>query len=110
MNRIELLEKLVKFTETIPVLTEKLSKLEWDYEGEPFIVSPMDIKSVVQKYVSEDYTADEIESWANLIECREDLELDETTDSVIYQLANPTLEGEITLVHCNNLIKKLDNI
>ncbi len=104
MNRFELLDNLVKFNKAITVLKEGLSKLEWDYEGEPLVVKPIDIRNVIQRYLDGEYSAEQLESWANLIECREDLELEEFTDNIIYQLANPTLEGEITKDSCKEMI------
>ncbi|MBW8184293.1 hypothetical protein [Shewanella nanhaiensis] len=105
MNRFELLDNLVKFNLTIPTLKEELSKLDWDYCEEPFVVEPIDIRNVIQRYLAGDYSAAQLESWANLIECREDLELEELIDNIVYQLANPSLEGEITKDSCKEMIE-----
>jgi hypothetical protein len=47
----------------------------------------------------------EIEDWANLVECREDIELDDVLD-VISILANPLLKGVLTQDRAKKLIRK----
>lgn len=112
MDRFLILKDLVSFTKPINELSSMLSQLGWDYEGQPFIVNGSEIKSVLKRFMSGECTAQELEDWANLLESREDLEFEkgrfEAIENVIDCLANPVLQGEITLSSCEDLLSSLD--
>lgn len=112
MNRFDVLRDLVAFSKPTSVLVDSLSKFDWDYEAQPLIVTASQIREVLKRFLAGEYSAQELEGWANLIECREDLEFEEKKRegiaNVIYCLANPVLEGEITADSCKALIDSLD--
>lgn len=112
MNRFDVLRDLVTFNKPASVLSDSLSKFDWDYEGTPLIVMASQIREVLKRFLAGEYSAKELEGWANLIECREDLEFEEKKNgeiaNVIYCLANPVLEGEITADSCKAHIASLD--
>ncbi len=99
MDRFLILKDLVAFSKPIDELSSMLSQLDWDYEGQPFIVDASEIKSALKRFLAGGCTAQELEDWANLIECREDLEFEEqkfeAIENVIDCLANPVLQEEI---------------
>lgn len=96
MNRFDVLRDLVTFSQPVNVLSNSLSNFYWDYEGQPLIVTSSEIQSVLKRFLAGEYTAEELETWANLIEGREDLEFEEQKhkliEHVIYCLANPALQ------------------
>lgn len=112
MDRLAILKNLVSFSKPVSELSEMLSQLEWDYEEQPLIVNASDIRSVIERFLVGEYTAKELEDWANLIECREDLEFEkmclEAIESAIDSLANPALQGEITLESCRSILTSLE--
>ncbi|WDE11745.1 hypothetical protein [Thalassomonas haliotis] len=111
MNRFNTLTSLINFNKPISELSEELSKLDWDYEGTPLVVSGTDIKRVLQLYLDGECTAKELEDWANLIECREDLEFEEELiEEIIYKLSNPVLEGEVTIESCSKLLAQFNRV
>ena len=82
--------------------------------GVPLVIQANKISIVLKKYIIGVYSSQEIEQWANLIECREDLgyESDKSNvlDSIVYHLANPFLEGKITRRLCLDFMKSLDKL
>lgn len=112
MRRFKILSDLISFKEPIAVLSERLKTLGWDYEGPGFYVKSSEIRGVLNRFVSGEISVDELEEWANLIECREDLQFEdaksEQIDHVIFLLANPALEGQIDYASCKKLINSLD--
>ena len=112
MDRFDALRDLVAFNKPVVVLADSLSKFDWDYEGQPLTVMALQIQEVLKRFLAGEYSAQELEDWANLIECREDLEFEEKKRDeiayVIYRLANPVLEGEITPDSCEALVATLD--
>ena len=112
MDHFSILKDLVSFSKPINELSNMLSQLDWDYEGQPFIVNASEIKSALKRFLAGECTAQELEDWANLVECREDLEFEEkqfeAIENVIDCLANPVLQGEITPASCEDLLGSLD--
>ena len=112
MDRFDVLRELVAFSKPVGVLSSSLSKFDWDYEGEPLVVTASQIQGVLKFFLAGEYTAKDMEDWANLIECREDLEFEEhhheAIENVVHCLANPALQGEITVDTCKELLATLD--
>lgn len=107
-DRMKILESLISLSKPLTEISDDLSRLDWDYEGEPYIAQAEQVSSVLHRYVSGELNCDDVEGWANLIECREDLEFEpskeDELENTIYRLANPELEGEITPDLCKQLI------
>lgn len=112
MTRLNALRDLVEFSKPLHKISQSLSHFSWDFEGEPLVIEQVHIQLVLNRFIKGDCTAIELEEWANLIECREDLEFpndaDETLNNIIHQLANPALHGELTLAHCTCLLESLN--
>jgi len=112
IKRFSILRDLVAFSKPIHELSGILSQLDWDYEGEPLIVTASEVKSVLKRFLAGECSAQDIEAWANLLELREDLQFEEhkleAIENVIHCLANPVLQGEITPDLCESLLGSLD--
>lgn len=112
MDRFEVLINLVAFSKPVDDLTSDLSNFDWDYDGDPLIVTASDMKLLLNRFLVGERTAEELEAWANLIEGREDLEFEdqqsEAIENVVYSLANPVLQGAITPEFCKELLATLD--
>lgn len=59
------------------------------------------IQDILKKFISQEWTAEEVEDWANLIESYDDIEYDEKNAEqiadLIYELATPENEGELNV-------------
>lgn len=112
MGRMEVLNDLISFSESPEALSKALSQYEWDYEGVPFIVKASQVRKVLEEFLAGKYSAQELEAWANLIECREDLEFEESKhnliENIINHLANPVLHGEISHQYCKTALDTLE--
>ena len=108
-KRLETLKNLATFSKFLDELSSDLSEFNWDYDGEPLVVTSSQIAKVLQRYISGEIDAGEVEQWANMLECREDIEFEknneEQLDNIIYCLANPELEGEINIDLCNQFLE-----
>ncbi|MCP4745553.1 MAG: hypothetical protein GY874_05335 [Desulfobacteraceae bacterium] len=107
-NRIKILNNLLEFSKPLDELKNNVSNLVWDYEGPTVIATRLHIKAVLTRFLKGELTKREVEDWANLIECREDLDFDpdcsDELSEIIYQLANPELEGELSYKKCIEII------
>jgi len=108
-ERKYVLNNIVKFNKSIYDLEEEIKKFTWDWDDkELLLIKKKDILSVLKRFTKNELTSKDIENWANLIECREDLAFDEDNiKEVIYILANPYLEGELTDEFCKKLINRI---
>lgn len=99
-SRANVLQSLVNLSSSLEDVRAALASFSWDYTGEPQVLTALNVRSVLQRFVAQELTSAEVESWANLIEGREDVVLqtaaDNTLDEVLYELANPTLTQSLT--------------
>lgn len=111
MDRFDALRDLIDFNKPVSVLANNLSKFDWDYEGQPLTVTASQVREVLKRFLAGRCSSKDLEDWANLIECREDLEFEDKKHddiaNVIHILANSVLEGEITYDSCKQFIEIL---
>ena len=97
MNNIrhEILKSLLTFDRPLGELRQELSKLKWDSENSLIRLSADHVRLVLARFLKGELSADAVEEWANLIECREDIgfesEFEDVLKDVIFELANPGL-------------------
>ncbi|MEZ2333618.1 hypothetical protein AB6802_28185 [Mesorhizobium sp. RCC_202] len=96
MSLVSALSDLIEFNKPINLLAEGTSGLGW--AETPLVVLTADhIVSVLHRFRAGAFTAADVEQWADMIECREDIDYQEDRDEeilqAIYVLANPVLNG-----------------
>jgi hypothetical protein len=106
-NREELLRRLVRFERPLEPLLSLLGAAGWDSHRELVRVAPADIENALRLFLQNRTTAEQVEEWANAIECREDLAMTELVESVIYELANPLLTEPLSNERTSALIERL---
>ena len=95
-HKTSILLDLVYFKNNIDTLKNMLSQIGFDSETELASMSRDDIAEILQRSLDKKISFLEIEEWANLIECREDIDFeDEKTQEMIFKLANPYLYGKL---------------
>lgn len=106
-TRLEILKDLVHLNKNLLDLQTELSQFSWDLEKPIFLISKDHICNVLQKHIS-DLSYKELEDWANLIECRDDLGFEsDPLKEIIFELANPEINGEITQERLKEMILEL---
>lgn len=110
-NKTSILLDLVHFKNNIDTLKNMLSQIGFDSEIELVSMSRDNIVEILQRSLDKKISFLELEEWANLIECREDIGFeDEKTQEMIFKLANPYLYGKLdekqVLSYLNELDKK----
>ena len=96
VSRASALDDLIAFRKPLNFLAEMVSDLGWS-ETPAAVLTADHIVSVLQRFRSGALTASDVEGWADLIECREDIDYQsdryEEILQAIYVLANPVLNG-----------------
>jgi hypothetical protein len=98
MDHRAILASLIRFDQPLAELEATLNGLDGD--GEPVVtLTRKDIAAIVHRYQGGLLHAGEVERWANLIECREDIAFEPRHEPVvadaIFDLANPDLQGAL---------------
>lgn len=110
-NRYEVLQELIDFEQPLDVISSKLKGFNFDFDGEPLVLSKEKVIAAINSFITGKKNADELERWANLIEMREDIDFEgiceDSINDVIYKLANPILEEPITTVSCKKYLALL---
>jgi hypothetical protein len=93
--RRSLLEALLMLCRPLAEITAKLNRLGWDSSTEIIPLTRSNVVTILQRFLDREITAQEVEDWANAIEGREDLGLEQghedVLQQVLFELANPLI-------------------
>ena len=96
MTREDAIWALVRLEQPLDAVRASLSLFEWDWEGPPIArLDAREVATVLQRYTAGEVTGDEVETWANLLEGRDDVEFETEAAEAIFDLANPELQGPL---------------
>jgi hypothetical protein len=111
MLRVELLKKILNMEKPLKKLIKELESFGWDTDKELILLKRQHILNILQEYTSGKLEKSEIENWANIIECREDIGREEAfkalINEVIHELANPNLTVILSKKRASILCNKL---
>ena len=108
-DRIASLNNLLNLTVPISVAANELASVPWDSAMPLVPLLPAHILGVLTKFISGATSAAEVEAWANVIECREDVDYSSKSPVgvALHELANPALTQPLTPQSARTLIKAL---
>jgi hypothetical protein len=111
MNRKELLKDLLNFKYSLAKITSKLNEFGWDSDEDLVIIKRSHLLKVLHSYINGKIEKADVENWANIIECREDIgtekQYEDLINDVIYELANPYLTEQLTKKRAKIICDKL---
>lgn len=110
-GRRELLEDLCNFRTPVANTIAELSQFPWDSAEDIVVLEAHQIATLLHRYLIGDLSATDIEVWADGIECREDIGFEQscadTIADIVFDLANPALQGELSPARANALLARL---
>jgi hypothetical protein len=111
-RRSELLDKLARYEGPSAPVLEELRSMGWDWSGEPLLVLTKEhFLSVMDRYLADAISAEELEDWAESLEQREDvafsLEAEGALDELLFCLANPSINLGISKESVRQLRERL---
>jgi len=107
MIRTEALRQIVSFGENRDLAYVALACLPFDCDVELLEISRLDLTLVLNKFLAHEISADDLEMWANFIECRDDLKY-EAIEDFVYALANPELVGDLDEISIEKMVQLLN--
>ena len=98
-ERGELVTRLVRGGRPLPSSDLKqLQDFGWDSNEILVVLTTTDAKAILERHLNGDLSLDDLVTWANQIEGRDDVGFEagheKTLGSFIFELANPTLQTE----------------
>jgi len=97
---------LVEFMGDLEEISNSLSRFPWDSDDELVKLESRHLESALSRYLSGELCASSLEKWANLIECRDDIDYEEFAEQ-IRVLANPIITEEISSALARTMLKTL---
>lgn len=96
-DRKELLIDLVTFSRDLSSIEKELPTDHWDIEEAILVITESNILSVLNKYLNDVISEEELVEWANLIDFRFDLEYEtDTVHNLIFLVANTDINGDVS--------------
>ena len=89
---------------------ESLEAFPWDCESELVTLTREHLREVLRRFLSREYSVDQVAAWAGAIECRDDIGV-QSQDLIdtVFDLANPLVNGELTREKAGALLAKAEN-
>jgi hypothetical protein len=99
-DRASALRALIAYEQPMEPILAELRAHGWDAPEPLATLTKADVISILDRYLSGELTHQQVADWADLVECREDIELSEagavSISHAVFQLANPNLRGDLT--------------
>lgn len=97
MDRKEILERVLAINGDLQLLHQELKKFPWDTDFPLVVLSIDDMIDVLNKVIVGNICIDVLEEWADIIECRDDIDFEhQELQEIIFELANPLINGKLT--------------
>lgn len=106
-RRQALLEELVALARAPDDIARELAALPWDVEAPLVRLSAAHVGAVLERYHDGALEAAAVETWADALESRDDVETEPAVQDILVELANPALHGPLTLERAGELLRAL---
>ena len=110
-DRQRILRSLLEADQPLERVLRDLAEVPWDGDEELVTLRPAQVIETLNRFRTHRLDANEVETWANAIEGREDIGLDEGSQELlkeaIFELANPELQGALTDKTAQRWIERL---
>ena len=107
-NRGDILKDLVSFRADLLILKKELSLHSCDVKEPYLVISKSQFSKVLMKCINQIITFQDLEDWANSIECRDDLDFEnKEMQEIVFELSSPEINGEITKERLQEIINEL---
>lgn len=104
-----ILQDILNFEGNIKYLKKELDEYPFDSNGSLIIINSKTVSAILKKTINGIISFDDIEEWANIVECRDDVDFEnENIQEIIFELANPELNEPISLELLIGFLKSLD--
>ena len=101
IDRSALIKEIAQLGSNFCEYKREIQKYPWDCDVELYFLTKIDLLSIFTRFKSGELLNDDIENWANFLECRDDLgyeaEHEDDLREMVFLLANPEINYTIGL-------------
>jgi hypothetical protein len=94
-TRLEILKRIIALHEPLKPLIEELANFPWDSTSDLTTIEPQHVRSVLERYIAGQLTRTDLQTWAETLEVREDVEIDSDMKQFVFRMANPDIHGNL---------------
>jgi hypothetical protein len=113
MARASDLRSLLELKGSPSVLAARVQAHPWDSDIDLVHLLPSHLRVALEGYVSGNLSAEEIELWANALECREDIGFpaphEQPYRAILHALANPLLTTPLSQASAQQWLSQLEH-
>jgi len=109
-GRLVWVRELLEASRPLPDLARDLASVPWDFEGAGLKLEAVHVRNILRRYLEGDLSAEQVETWANLVEGRDDVVCEGAPSGVVealHELANPLLSRPLTSLSARALLLQL---
>jgi hypothetical protein len=109
--RSELLNRLLTGDENTETLVARLATFGWDSDVELAVLTRHHVSRILIRFSAGNLSANEVETWAEAIEGRDDIGLERghegSLKQIIFEMAGPSISGELSTVRAGEWLAAL---
>jgi len=112
-SRAELIRLIAEGHFPLDSVREELSTFPWDSEEPLFTLRREHVERILDRYLTGELSAAEVEAWAEALEVRDDIGFADdgpTLQNAIFSLANPSVNGALTPDRAHELLERLRSL
>lgn len=104
-DRSALIKEIAQIGANYCEYKREIQKYPWDCENELYLLTKTDVLSVFSRFLSGELSSDDLENWANFLECRDDLgfeaKYEDELSEIVFLIANPDINYsiDVELIH-----------
>ncbi|HZH03024.1 MAG TPA: hypothetical protein VEY30_04505 [Myxococcaceae bacterium] len=112
-ERTSWLQTLLELKRPIHEITQALAKFPWRSDEDLVLLTASHLREVLRRYLTGQVASQELELWADLVECREDIGYEEEVapelKRAIFEFANPSLQPDAQTQLAKNWMSQLES-
>jgi hypothetical protein len=110
-SRPAILHSLLRLDQPLSTLAGLVGHLPWDSDRHWVMLTRGHMVAILERFLQDRLSADDVQHWANLVESREDVGLHEDAETelreLIHELANPVLTQPLTRERVTGWLSRL---
>jgi hypothetical protein len=109
MDRAGLIADLLCYKRSMQEVVASLAAYGWDGDEPLADLKRSHIRQALRRYIRTELSASQIEEWANIIECRDDIAYEPSSleGDIIFELANSELTQQLNPAWAERLLQPL---
>jgi hypothetical protein len=105
-REFDILSRLIGFDVSIDELTTLMSELPIDIPDQVVLTSEK-LYKVLARFLSDELTSREVARWAEMVETRDGVAMEEPVTSIVFELANPDIHNALDAHAAKHFIAEL---